>query len=94
METEKSSDGQIKRLHYIPRPASKEGDDFCNGWPALFAYLLSLALPMGVVDTLVSGVSSQLIRIQLNISSVLTLKHPIEPETFRINPFGIHFALL
>lgn len=49
---------------------------------------------MGVVDTLVSGVSSQLIRIQLKISSVLTLKHPIEPETFWINPFGIHFALL
>lgn len=26
LETEKSSEGQIKRLHHIPRPASKEAE--------------------------------------------------------------------
>ncbi|KAJ6102186.1 hypothetical protein N7486_004613 [Penicillium sp. IBT 16267x] len=77
LNTEKADNGQLKRLHHIPRPATKEAERIwlLEQMAAAFRIFAKLGFADGS-------------------SGHISLRDPIEPETFWLNPYDIHFALL
>ncbi|KAJ5636542.1 uncharacterized protein N7484_009855 [Penicillium longicatenatum] len=77
LNTEKVNDGQVKRLHHIPRPGTKEAErkSLLGQMAAAFRIFAKLRFADGS-------------------SGQISLRDPIEPETFWLNPYGVHFALL
>ncbi|KAJ5911530.1 uncharacterized protein N7473_000833 [Penicillium subrubescens] len=77
LNTEKNANGQVKRLHHIPRPATKEAE---RRWLlGQMAAAFRIFAKLGFAD---------------GSSGHISLRDPIEPHTFWINPYAVHFALL
>ncbi|CAI7652884.1 unnamed protein product [Penicillium pancosmium] len=77
LNTEKSENGEVRRLHHIPRPATKEAE---RTWLlGQMAAAFRIFAKLGFAD---------------GSSGHISLRDPIDPQTFWINPYGVHFALL
>ncbi|KAJ5973673.1 hypothetical protein N7481_010883 [Penicillium waksmanii] len=77
LNTERSENGEVRRLHHIPRPATKEAERkwLLGQMAAAFRIFAKLGFSDGS-------------------SGHISLRDPIDPQTFWINPYGVHFALL
>ncbi|CDM28042.1 hypothetical protein DTO013E5_4025 [Penicillium roqueforti] len=77
LNTETSDNGEVNRLHHIPRPTDKEDE---REWLlAQMAGAFRIFAKMGFAD---------------GSSGHISVRDPIEPHTFWINPYGVHFGLL
>ncbi|OGE58237.1 hypothetical protein PENARI_c001G06308 [Penicillium arizonense] len=77
LNTETGANGEVKRLHHIPRPVNKEAE---RKWLLeQMAGAFRIFAKLGFSD---------------GSSGHISLRDPIEPRTFWINPYGVHFALL
>lgn len=76
-KTSQGSTGQVKRLHRIPFPETKEAT---QRWQLeQMAGAFRIFAKLGFAD---GG------------SGHISLRDPVNPDTFWINPYGVHFGLL
>ncbi|KAJ6036568.1 hypothetical protein N7540_000847 [Penicillium herquei] len=77
LNTKHNGDGEVKRLHHIPRPTTKEAE---RKWLlGQMAAAFRIFAKLGFAD---------------GSSGHISLRDPIEPQTFWLNPYGVHFATL
>lgn len=75
--TPQGNAGQVKRLHHIPFPDTKEET---RRWQLQqMAGAFRVFAKLGFAD---------------GASGHISLRDPVSPETFWINPYGVHFGLL
>ncbi|RGP76050.1 hypothetical protein FLONG3_5441 [Fusarium longipes] len=77
LNTAKTQDGSVKRIHKIPEFATKEAT---RQWQLeQMAGAFRVFAKLGYAD---------------GSSGHISLRDPVDPDTFWINPYGVHFGLL